>query len=365
MSITDRSMSLGINVEHGIDFCEHDGDWPMPEASDGVIKILDNSNYPHVLVLDYNDGRFYDITTRDGPNGSNLYALFKDKTGVDGTGGYDILPEVKFKEDTGENEKFITEHISSRFYIRPYKESNRNASGYDSNGYLNDIEFSSKIFVDGEPTEEIVTAEDITKAGEIVYDRTAEGHRLQTMFSANKSDFRLVSRQQTYITKDINYDPDNRITTEGNHQRNLSTPLLWVTRGETPTYDRINGESVSGTFGYANGPDTKINSAFSLSSESLTLPSIGNVEQKTFMLFSTSGPSVEIGGNIISLTNYSTESGWSLYYASGITYSGNIVVSGTLNLFDIRLYTGDLTNDLSYYFNDITENNGNNVCPLY
>lgn len=366
MSLTDRSITLGINIEHGIDFCENTGYWPMPESNDGVVKILDDNNYIHVLVFDFSDGYFYDITTRDGPTGSGLTTLFVDKADTDGTGGYDITPEVTFKEDTGEYDKFVTEHLSSRFGLRPFKESFRNASGYDSNGYPTNIEFTSKIFIDGEPTTETATAEDISKTGEVVYDRKAEGHRLQTVFSADKSGFKLLSRNQTYITKDINNNPDNRITTEGNHQNNLSSPLLWFTRGETPSYDRVNESPISGTFGYTNGPDGKVNSAFSISDTTLTLPNISSTNAKTVSLFATSEPVIQIGGNNISLTNYSTEDGWSLYYASGITYSGSVTVSGgTLNLFDIRVYDGNKSSDLTYYYNDVTDNSGNNICPLY
>lgn len=358
---------MGMNYEQGIGFSENTGSWPMPEARTGVIKITDANDYQHVLVLDYTDGKFYDISMREGPVNSGLVEYFKDKVDVDGTGGTDIEPEVTFKEDTGEYEKYVTEHLGSRFYVRPGKESNRDGSGYDSNGYMSGVEFSSYIYVDGEPTTETAYAEDIDKTGEIVYDRKAEGRRLQTKFVSNKSDFQLVARQQTYITKDINYDHEYRVTTEGDHQENLASPLLWVSRGENPTYDIVGGEQISGTVSYITGPDSRSNSAFSISS-GITLPSISSASAKTmFMWVSGSGSGLAtaaIGGSGVTFSNYSSDGNWYLNYATGITSSGTTIItpSGTVGIYDIRIMSGDKSDDLSYYFGDITDNGADNVC---
>lgn len=367
MSEINRSITLGTNEDHGMDFSENTGYWPMPETCGNVIKILDEDNYPHVLVLDYKDGCFYDITTRDGPSGSNLNILFTDKAAVDGTGGYDIEPEVLFKEDTGEFENYTTEHLSSRFGLRPYKETYRDQTGYDSNGFPTDIEFTTKIFKDGEPTTETVLAEDISKSGEIVYDRKVEGHRLQTEFSANKSGFRLVNRKQTYITKDINENPDNRLTTENTYQNTLSSPILWVTRGENYNYDRITGTEITGTYTQTTGPDGIVNTA--LISTSVTFSNITNSNNKTLMFFvyGAEPPTVTIGGNNVNVTLYSNYNGWRLYYATNVTYTGSLIISNAtpIYLYDIRVYTTDVSSAMRYYYNDVIDNKANNVCPLF
>lgn len=367
MSETNRSFPMGMNYEQGIGFSENTGAWPMPEARTGVIKITDENDYQHVLVLDYTDGKFYNISMREGPTNSGLVEHFKDKVDVDGTGGTDISPEVTFKEDTGEYEKYTTEHLGSRYYVRPGKETNRNGSGYDSNGYMTGTEFSSYIYVDGEPTTETAYAEDISKAGEIVYDRKVEGRRLQSKFTSNRSDFQLVARQQTYITKDINYDYENRVTTEGDHQENLSSPLLWISRWENPTIDIIGGSGITGDASYQTGPDERSNSAFSISS-AISTPSVTSTDAKTLFMWVSGGgsgvASVAVGGNSITMTNYSSSGNWYCNYASGITHSGQISItpSGTIGVFDIRLMSGDKSSDLSYYFGDVTRNGADNVC---
>ena len=178
MPLSNRSWFMGINFEHGIDFSEFTGRWPMPETCGGIVRLLDENNQPHVLVLDYSDGHFYDITLRDGPEGSNIINGFMDKLSVDGTGGYDIEPEVRFKSDIGEYEKFVIEHDSSRFYVRPDKETNRDKTGFDSNGYLTGTEFTAEIYVDGEPSAFTSSSENIPRNGEIFYENKVEGSRL-------------------------------------------------------------------------------------------------------------------------------------------------------------------------------------------
>lgn len=187
MSGTNRSFPVGFNYEQGVGFSEYTGYWPMPEMGTGVLKIVDDNDYPRVLVLDHSTGKWYDVSLRDGPTGYNLSVSYKDKVSIDGTGGYDIEPSVKLKDHTGEYEKFITEHLSSRFYLRPIKEENRDKAGYDSLGYPSGIKFNAKVYIDGEPVNFTAETKDLNKTGEIVYDKKLEGRRLKTEFSADKS----------------------------------------------------------------------------------------------------------------------------------------------------------------------------------
>jgi hypothetical protein len=237
--ITNEGFILGLNYEQGIGFSENTGYWPMPEARTGVLKVLDTNDQAHVIVLDYRDGKFYDISTEDGPTGSGMEKVYKDKVEIDGTGGYDIAPEVKFKEHIGAFEKYFLKHLTTRVYLRAQDVDNRNATGYDSGGFPEDITFQTDVYVDGEQNTITSTAEDIGIRGDIEYDRHVEGHRIQTKFSATKSDFRLVGVQTNYVTLDKPEAPDERIDTQGDFQTILSENAFWFTRGQNLLENRV------------------------------------------------------------------------------------------------------------------------------
>lgn len=68
VSRTNKCYCLGFTDQQGIGFHENSGTaWPFPEAQVGVLSMLDDQNQRHTLVLNNDDGLFYDITTRDGP----------------------------------------------------------------------------------------------------------------------------------------------------------------------------------------------------------------------------------------------------------------------------------------------------------
>lgn len=377
MSITNRSVFLGTQFDHGIDFAEFSGSWPMPEACNGAIKIFDDNNQMRILVLDYSDGCFYDISLRDGPSDNYITEGFLDKINTDGTGGQNISPVVTFKEDTGEYEKFISEHHSSRFYLRPNKETNRNQTGYDSKGFVSDIEFKSEIYVDGEPTTLSASSDDITRNNEVVYDVKVEGHRLQTKFSANRSDFKLVGRQQEYITKDIQYDPENRTTTEQSRQSAWSTNSThWFTRGEiSPTTCRITGEIIAGNISLSTGMDDNSNTSISATNgNSIVFPALNLTTSSRVYFWSNrllTSDVITLNSGIVTPTLVYSST-WFLYYfdlsSANSNYTFTITVSGTeLKLFDVRIFnttTTFTTSQILYYINDINVNNGNNLLPL-
>lgn len=368
---------MGIQFDTGIDFSEFTGGFPMPEACNGAIKIYDDNNHMRVLVLDYSDGCFYDISLRDGPSSSNVVNGFYDKADTDGTGGVAIEPSVTFKEDTGEYEKFITEHHTSRFYVRPNKETDRNTTGYDNKGYLNNTEFTAELYVDGEPVIESAIAQDITRNNEVVYDRKVEGYRIQTKFTANNSSLKLIGRQQEYITKNIVYDPDNRPTTEQSFQSYFSQDIThWFTRGEiTPATCRITGISITGTYDLSTGFDGKPDSSILVANgNTINLPVL-NLSSTHRMYFWSSGllTDVIITGNSGTITLVLVlSSTWFLYYIDISTtdsnYNIDISNNGTdVKIFDIRIFNTLKTftaRYTSYYISDISYNDGNNLLPL-
>ena len=244
---TNKSFTLGlIGGEQGIGFSENTGEFPMPEARTGVIKVLDDNEQPHVVVLDFKNGTFYDITTRNGPKGSGLVEVFKDKVGIningyqtDDTNGYDIPCEVAFKEDKGELEKYFIEHLETNVYVRPDDEDNRDEIGFDDKGFLTGIQFEIEAYVDGEPDTYVAKAEDIGLKGNVVYDRKVEGHRVQTRFRSTKGAFSIVGRQIDYIAKDKPSKVEDRIMTEGDYQEVLVPDVFWFSRGTNPFSNRV------------------------------------------------------------------------------------------------------------------------------
>lgn len=378
MALSDRSIKLGIKYDQGIDFTEYTGYWPMPETCGGVVKILDNNNNVRILVLDFRDGRFYDIAMREGPGGSYVTNEFKDKVETDGTGGFDIEPEIRFKEDTGEYEKFLVEHDTSRFYVRPYDERNRDVIGYDSNGYPQGIEFTAEIYADGVPDISTASAKKIPVTGEIVYDKKVEGHRLQTVFKANKSGFKLVGRQQDYIVKDINETPDIRVLNEGLCQQVLSNVYRRITRSN-PLIEKITKYTIGGVL--TTGPDNNDTAVLITESVPLfTLPSITSTTdyyvfvwiKKTTLngdaLFSTPDADLnvivseyEINGYVLCYGEWQLDSGF-----SGELLTINI--DEITSLFDFRLVkkstVATIDDVLEYMYKDGSKNNFDNICPV-
>jgi hypothetical protein len=367
MTTTNKGFNLGFAYEQGISFSENTGSFPMPEARTGVFLLLDANDQPHVIVLDHRDGKFYDITTRDGPSTTGMVRQIKDKVDVSGTGGTDIAPEVRFKEERGTTEKFYLNHLLTKAFVRPDDEDDRDAVGRDDRGYLDNIEFQTKLFVDGEPTTAYATAKDIGIEGDIVYDRKARGHRLQTVLSANKGGFKVAGIQNYYKVEDSPVALDSKITTEGDHQESLSSPLMWFSR-RSLYLNRVIGSKASGSPVATTGADGGTSSAFTLDSAK-TMGSIASTAAKTVMLWvsgASGNVSATIGGTPVTFLNYSGISTWYLNYASGVTASGSVILAPATStaITDFSIHTGDKSDDLEYYFNDVYQNNGNNVMPI-
>ena len=376
MALSDRSLKLGISYDHGIDFSEYTGQLPMPETSSGTIKIIDENNNIHILVLNYSDGCFYDIAMRDGPEGSLIINELKDKVEADGTGGYDIEPEVSFKEDTGEYERFVLEHDISNIYVRPLHETDRNTTGHDINGYLSDTEFTTEIYVDGEPFTYTAKSKKIPLGGEIVYDKKVEGNRIKTTFKSNKSGFRLVGRQQEYIVKDINYNPDIRVLNEGLCQQAISDIYRRITRNN-PTLEKVTNFTIDGTV--TTGPDLN-SSAVSVSSGTVlfNIPTVSSLTQFIILVWikkeniePTAFFSIDTDDINITSTEYEIND-FVLYYSViniNLESSGKaFLINSDAEIFDFRLIknTTSLTIDdiTEYMYKDGDGNSFDNICPF-
>jgi PKD repeat protein len=375
VSKTNRCYRFGFTTDQGLGFSECSGDsWPTPEARCGVLSIYDDSFYPHLLVLDCKDGMLYDIATFDGPDGSGLTKVWKDKVGTDNTGGTEIIPEVLYGEDIGGEEDFFLRALQNYFYTRPIKEENRDVTGFDDNGYPDGLSIDVSMLADGEPETVKVSATDIVLPKHMIsFDKKAEGNRLQAKITANMSGFRIMGRAQHYVSQDTPADPTEMLMNHDNYQEEFSIPLLRVGDYREQIVNLATGIPISLSTYYRNvyGPDQIANSAISFD-----IPqNIGSVSLSsgTIMLWYQGVFSLSIGGVPVVITQYSEQihypqGAWTLGYASNVTASGIILITptGNSNFFDIIAINSAISaKALEYYYNNAKDENGNIVFPRF
>jgi hypothetical protein len=389
MNSSNICFNLSINPNQGYGFSEFASSWPLSELNISNLKIIDNNNKIRYIVFDNSNLKFYEIGLRENYSDITLANLYRDKVSLDKTTYEEITPEITFKSDIGESENYIIQHDEGRFHLRPISNDYINVNGFTSQGYLSGIQFSIQTFVNDDPLKDYYTLTNISKNNDLIYDKNIEGNRLQTKITSTKSGFRLISRQQNYIVKDIRYNLDDRITTENDYQYNISNPLFWITRGETPTKELITNTDLVGIITQTEGPDLKTNSALYISGTEINIGTTINTNSKSIVMWGvnniddtlTISPvyiSGKVGNNLISspsgffnVYSYIDDSlkRWRMLYASGITASGLIklgcIQDTSFYLFDIRVIEGNIIPNLAYMFNDIKNNSGNNTCPLF
>jgi len=345
---------LAIIPEQGTGWCEYTGaDWVIPEIGTGVLAVADGQGFPHVLVLDRKSGFFYEISTRDGPTGSSLVKIIKDKAGTDGTGGTDIIPSIGLPIERGSEEYFLIEHKESHIYVRP---------SIGSTSYPNGLAFQLDIFKDGSTTS-AATAVNVPRIGDITFDRKVEANQLQVRITANMGGHIITGRQQFYVAKDIAATPTNRTMSERTYQRTLGLPALWMGVRNGVLINRVTGASVTGTYAVATGPDGKADSGVSIAA-ALTLPSVTLVTTGALLIWHSGTIAVTIGGEAVALTSHGTVDGFTLSYAAGLTKTGAVVITptGTVVVSDVRIFTTAIdAATRGYYFDDIDDNAGNAV----
>lgn len=371
VSRTNKCYCYGFNREQGLGPHERSGSsWVFPEANTGIVKIIDSINQPHTLVLDNSSGKFFDITTRDGPSNTSLSKVWKDGVDTDGTGGTDVVPSVTFGEDMGTIERFFIEHKESHIYVRPTTEANRDQSGYDSNGFPTGLEIDLSIFKDGEQSDASSTVSDIPFDGDIMFDKKVEGHRLYLVASANKGDHTIIGREQNYAIRDRSAAPQKRTSTNDDYQQEFYCPKIWVGWFRSNVVNRVTGGLVSGlSVTQVTGPDSQ-SSAFSFSAAqnfgSVTIGASGTLLLWVNEVVAADGNpttiAVTVGGDAVTMVSHGNSGGWSLLYANTVGKSGDLVITptGTKYVYDIRAFDTAISSDArTYYYADI--NDGGNV----
>jgi len=254
VAYTDKCFRFALKPQQGVGAVEWKGDhWLWPPAYTGTCKGITDAGDTVSLVLNNANGRFYRIGIRD---------IWQDRIG--NYGGYNIECAFRLKEHTavaGEYQEI--EHIESHVHMRPFWETNKNLTGFTSEGFLTDYALGLNIFENGEQTSSSAQLENVPRYGDYVYRKRIEARRLQLEVEVETSAWRCIKVQQMMMPIDKASGPDFDYPSENQWQAEFSTPDLWMSRDSVrPILNRATGINFGGTRDtLATGPDTLANSA--------------------------------------------------------------------------------------------------------
>ena len=409
-----RCIRSAVKEDQGVGWSEYSGDsWIRPEPNAKPVRVILASDLIKNVALDELSGKLWEISTYSGPSGSGLTQYWEDKA-KDGYAGVEIPWEFTLREHRGTKEYERIQNIQGNLYVRPQNEANRNTSGHDAGGFRNAQEITEKIYADGELTES-TRSRDIPIQGNVATDRKVEAHRLQTGYEGTASELRVVRTNQKYLQRDTRGIPSETIMTEQDWQIDYTNPMLWFSRSVRLIQNRATGEMAAGSiFSSTTGPDSKDRSAMVFSgANGLTTSLVNSLTGDFTIQFSVSGITgttevftsgtfnvqIRIVGGIYYVRvndgadQHDQALGWS---GSGwanvqIVRSGDSLIvrenGTTLNtfalaaintigtsvqvmnaqdgwLFDLRVYASAVSeNAYRYYYEDLTENSGDSLCP--
>jgi PKD repeat protein len=359
VSRTTRLIRQPILSEQGCGFYEMPvTDMPMPEGGGGgVLSIFDTNNQPRGIVLDAATGKWYEVTTRDGPSGTSLVKSWKNKSDEE----FDRI--VRFREDRGTDEKDLERLVESHLYLRPDKETNRSQTGYDANGYPIGMEFDLAFFKDGEPTNANAIVTDIPYSGDIKIDRKLEGNRIQMQITSNRGAHFILNRLCRYVSSKRAAAPESRISNEMTFQELLAQAIFWMSYCDGILINRITGAELTLDVVAMTGVTGLGNTAQGLNGE-ITLPNVVITTGAVF--FWTNGAVVlTIGGTPVTLIDSGTCGLWTLKYAAITGTSGvvKLTPTGAASIEDLRIFNSSVADALSYYAEDVITNSGAIVLP--
>jgi hypothetical protein len=222
------------------------------------LTILDARNQTRYIILDEVTGHFYEVGTRNGPDGSGLVASYQDKAS-DQYAGVEIPCRLDLKEHIGQAEHEWVEHIETHAYLRQQEKGNKESSDYTSAGFRSAFEVEIRAYVAGNVAES-ARAHDVPLEGDIVFDRTIKDHRVQIGFNTTASEFRLSGMDQYYLLYDES--ATRKEMSEHGWQQEFSDPLYWISRGPSPSINRADSTTPTGTYATeTDGADGKTLSA--------------------------------------------------------------------------------------------------------
>jgi PKD repeat protein len=358
VSRTNKCLRFGTNPDTHLGFMEITGEgWPMPEARVGAVLMYDDQEQLHGLVLDAQDGLWYNVTPRNGPAGTGMEKHFKDKVAPDGTGGVDYHPRVHFAPDRGNMEHLFISPGENHFYLRPARPEKAGEEGYDDRGYPEDLQMQAEFYADLNLSVAAAKAEDIAMPKhEVRFDRTIDGNVIETQIEFNQGEVALIGREQMFKAVDRPAGPSEQQTSETAHQAALSDLGVWLSRG-TGLTNRATLATLAGEAGATEGPDGESDSALSITGPvGLANAAVAN---GTLMLWHKAG--YTIAG--AALQEVGTTGAWVLSHATG-ALPANLEL-GAGDVFDVRLAdTGPLSVAArQYYYENITLKGGDKVLP--
>ncbi len=310
------------------------------------------------------NNRIYTITvtdtvtfTLDGTDGDDYTAWTSGGTLI--RSGAFPIPSLKRPEDRGAKEHYSLEDLETHIATSPIDESARNDSGFDSDGYPTATEITLTAYKNGNPDSDQVRALDANRLVETVFPRNIRGNRIQYEIAFNRPDIIFRQALHYYKVTDESADPDSASQTEGGYEDNIAQNLsVWLSRYKTPLLNLATGTLLTGTATQITGPDGKGKSAITISAD----VALGNVLMSSGMLVLWHKSGYTISG--VSLTQYNTIGSWIMSTVSG--YLPAALILGAGDVFDVRVFTTQLTSaELLYYYNNINDDEGNNVLPLW
>jgi PKD repeat protein len=350
-----KCLHYGVAEEHGQGWAERSGDaWIWPESQAAILTIINNS-YRQEIVFDENSGLPYLIDTRDGPQGSGLIKVFRDKVDpLVPNSGTIIAWEILLGEYTGELEQFYVEILETFLSLRPVKVENINAIGFDVNGLPTALRMDYDLYRDGQIVP-YAGASSIPVSRDIVVDRKAKGNSIQIKLCGESTEFKLRKIESSLKVSDFAHN--NTSMTEITYQEVVSNPVMWFSR-DTNMIDRVTGASMfssSGFVGNIEGPDGRDDSAFRI---------VGALDVRnaaypagTLLIWHKSG--YTISG--VSLTELGQSGDWILSYCYNVLMS-LLFTNG--DVFDIRIFDVQVSlAAMNHYFDNVSEHQGDMYLP--
>lgn len=408
VAATNDCMRFAVKPQHGIGWSFYSGErWIYPAAYVDSLRVYDEQEDPIQLLW---DSRLMNAFRAD-----LLDQWLDQESSDDYQPGWEINSEIRFKEDRGSAEHYFLESLEHHVHLRPHNENTRGKEGYTETGYRDAFGVELNMLVDGEQVTPSAKAVNIPITGDITFDRRLVGNRMQLVFKTVGSEYRLVRRRSYYVAADRVSDPKDTQMTESDYQSAMAEPLVWITRGDNLAYDRVSGENASGSyFAAVDGPDGDSSSSAqfngaeglsidcdSLSGDYTLMAWAKNISgNATLFSFGTGGLILRVNGsgqivfndgNDTHVYNPNFSAGaWSHIAVTrsgdtvSIYYNGSLFVTvdnpyfgvygGTVSIgtnevfdgFDWRVYGSALNaGTIGYYYEDVLNNNGNALLPIY
>lgn len=376
------SLTYGNDETQGIGWSTNSGDGHIwPDSPGSVISIFNEEDDHEQILIDSLDGLPYTFDGRKIASSSLIFEVWKDRVNpLEDDSGTEITTRIRLAEYRGSHESYRQQMSDIYLYFQPMYRSDQGATGFTEKGLRDAFQIDLELYSD-EKLENTAHADNVPLDRELFFDRKINGHIMQLAFETAASQFRFT-RSEVYLT---NYDQALWGTkpemTEKTHQDRVGELIGWYSRGGF-LFERISRTETpyTGTaFTVRLGPDNYTGSVFLLLGPDLDV---------TFRTFDMTYWSTDETAITTDLASTSTTIGqvivpdpapttWFFVHIkltapladTVYTLIGNLLVSPSY--FDVRFHKSvetdpALTTDqLNYMFTDVTENQGNAICPSW